>query len=189
MNCSPKRDLHSTARGFQRINQHTDMSRRCALAAQKANRILGCIKRIVASRMGEVILPLHSHETPPRVLCPALGSPVRERHGPVRAGPEEGQENGQRAGALLLCLENKRLQGDLNAAFQYLKGACKEDGDFFTRTCSDRTWGDGFKLKEGRFRLDIRKKFFMMRVVRHWNKLAREVVDAPSLDGALGKLI
>jgi len=82
-------------------------------------------------------------------------------------------------------------------AFQYLKGAYKKDGDkLFSRACSDRTRGNDFKLKEGRFRLDIRKKFFPMRVVKHWNRLPREAVDAPSLepfkvrlDGAWSSLV
>ena len=54
------------------------MSQQCVLAAQKANSILGCIKRSVASRSREGILPLCSTlvRTPPAVLCPALGHPV-----------------------------------------------------------------------------------------------------------------
>ncbi|KFQ14564.1 hypothetical protein N330_13200, partial [Leptosomus discolor] len=55
---------------------------------------------------------------------------------------------------------------------------------------------DGRKLEEGRFRLDIRKKFFTLRVVTQWNRLPKEVVDAPSLevfktrlDGALSNLV
>ena len=68
-------------------------------------------------------------------------------------------------------------------AFQYLKGAYGKDGEgLFVRTCSESTRGNGFKLKECRFRLDVRKKFFTARVVTHWNRLPREVVAAPSLE-------
>ena len=98
----------------------------------------------------------------------------------------------------LLSLEKRRLWEDLIASsLQYLKEAYKKAGEgLFTRTCSDRTRSNGFKLKEGRLRLDVRNKFFAVRVVRHWNRLPREVVAGPCLevfkarsDGALSNLV
>ena len=80
-------------------------------------------------------------------------------------------------------LEKKRLPGKLIAAFQYLKGAYRKAGEgLFLRACSDRTRENGFKLKEGRFRLHIRKKFFTVRMVRCWNRLPSELMGAYSLE-------
>lgn len=84
----------------------------------------------------------------------------------------------------LFILEKRRLQGNLIAVFQYLKGAYRKDGEgLFTKTCSDRTKGNGFKVKpESSFRLGIRKKLFSVRLVRPWHWLSREAVDALSME-------
>jgi len=73
--------------------------------------------------------------------------------------------------------------GDLIVTFQYLKGANRKDGEnLFSKASCNRTRSNGFKLRESRFRLDIRKKFFTMRVVKHRHRLLRVVAEAPSLE-------
>ena len=68
----------------------------------------------------------------------------------------------------MFSLEKRRLRGDLIVAFQYSKGAYKQKGErLLTRVDGDRTRGNGFKLRQGRFKLDMRRMFLTQRVVMH----------------------
>ena len=70
-------------------------------------------------------------------------------------------------GLRLFSLDKGRLRGNLTVAFQYLKGAYRKAREgLLRRACSDRMMGNGFKLEEGISRLDLKERFFAVRMVR-----------------------
>ena len=176
------------------IDEDLKFSSHAQATVAKCNRILGFIRRSVASRTSRVMLPCMRLVRPQLEYCIQFWRPTNkgdllalegvQRRATRMIKEVRGLLYEKRLEVLgLYSLERRLRRGDLIQAFEIIKGIDNvECGRFFQFDDSKRTRGNRLKLRKPQVRLRSRQEFFTCRVVNAWNALDDEVVAAPRQD-------
>ncbi|CAM5110902.1 unnamed protein product [Natator depressus] len=176
------------------VDHRMTMSRQCDMAVKKANAVLGCIRRGISSRDKEVLVPLYKALVRPHLeYCVQFWSPMKDEFKLEQVQRRatrmiRGMENLSYERRLkelgLFSLTKRRLRRDMIALYKYIRGINTRVGEELFKLSTDvDTRTNGYKLANGKFRLEIRRRFLTTRGVKFWNSLPREAVGAKDLSG------